>query len=688
MNQGPAEGHQDSVAVPGTRPSARDLFAAALGHHQAGRLQAAERLYQQVLATNPRHADAFHLLGVVALQTGRTELAADMIREAIAIDPNIASYHSNMGAALSELRRLDEAVVCYRSALALTPRYPEAHNNLGTTLRELGRLDEAIAHYREALRFKPDYAEAYFNLGISLARQGRSTEAADCYGKALELRPEFPEAHDALGNIRREQVRLDEAVTCYRKALGLRPNYPEALSNLGSALKEQGLLDEAVACCLKAIELKADFPEAYNNLGSARAEQGRLDEAVGCYRRALDLKASFPEAFNNLGTALMEQRRLDEAVACFRRAIDLQPGYADAHFSLGMALLAQGDMATGWAEYEWRWQTPQMIKGRGQFAQPQWRGEAATGRTLLIHTEQGFGDTLQFCRYATLAKQRGLRVVMEAEKPLVRLLRGLSGVDLVVTRGEPLPAFDLHCPLLSMPLALATRLATIPRGDPYLHADAEPVAAWRRRLEDFLPGAAVPPDARPPARAEALGTVTSSGKLRVGLAWAGNPRLHSPALAAVDRRRSIAPERLAPLAALPGLHFVSLQKGGPAAPADLELIDFMDQMEDFADTAALIANLDLVISVDTAVAHLVAALGKPVWLLDRFDSCWRWLNGRRDSPWYPSIRLYRQPRPGDWDTVLEEVVRDLTCFAGGVCPDGKSPRVAPGASQSAETGWR
>jgi tetratricopeptide (TPR) repeat protein len=640
-----AASQQGIFVMQGPSPAAQRVFAAALQNHQTGRLKEAERLYQQVLAVNSRHSDALHLLGVIALQTGRKGFAADMIGKAIAINPNVAAYHSNQGAALSERGRLDEAAACYHRALALKPDYPEAHNNLGTTLREQGRVEQSIVCYRSALALKPDYAEAHFNLGISFAKQGRLQEAVGCYGRALDLRADFAEAHDALGNARRDQDRLEEAVSCYRSALALRPDLPQVHNNLGSTLKEQGRLDEAVACCRTAIVLKPDFPEAYNNLGSALAEQGALEDAVGCYRKALCLRPDFPEAYNNLGTGLREQGQLNEAIACYRQAVELRPNYPDAHFSLGMALLARGDMAEGWAEYEWRWQTPQMRRGRHPFAKPQWRGEAAAGRTLLIHAEQGLGDTLQFCRYGPLASECGLRVIMEVEKPLVRLLGGLPGVDLVVGRGEKLPPFDLHCPLLSMPLALGTTMATIPNGEAYLHADAAQVAAFRTRL-----------------------AATVHDGPRIGLVWAGSARLHSPALAAVDRRRSVAPDRLAPLVGLDGFHFVSLQKGGPAAPKDLPLTDFMGEMGDFADTAALIANLDLVISVDTAVAHLAAGLGKPVWLLERFDSCWRWLNGRRDSPWYPTVRLYRQLRPGDWDSVLSEVTRDLGGLAGDSRP--------------------
>ncbi len=601
-----AEKPRGTPVMQAAAPTVQAVFAAALQYHQAGRLNEAERLYRQVLAVNSRHADSLHLLGLVAHQNGRHDLAVDLIGQAIAINATEGVYHSNLGTALWKQGLLDEAVACYGRALALKPDYATAHFNLATVRWKQRRLDEADVGYRNALYFKPNY----------------------------------PEAYDNLGTVRKEQGRLDEAITCYRRAIAFRPDYPEAYNNLGTALLEQGQPNEAVACYRKALDLKPDYAEANFNLGTAVWELGQPSAAIACYRNALALRPDYVDAYHNLGTALKELDRLDEAVACYRKVIELEPGHPEAHSNLGIALLAQGDLTAGWIEHEWRWQTPQMLKARRDFTQPQWRGEATEERTLLIHAEQGFGDTLQFCRYAPLAAARGLRVIMEVQQPLVRLLRGLAGVDVVAGRGDELPAFDLHCPMLSMPLALGTTITTIPSAASYLHADTAQVAAWRTRLT----------------------AMTCQGP-RVGLAWAGNPRNHSRGLAAVDRRRSMAPDRLAPLFALSGLHFFSLQKGGPAARADFPLTDFMSEMADFADTAALIANLDLVISVDTAVVHLAAALGKPVWLLDRFDSCWRWLTGRRDSPWYPGLRLYRQPQPGDWESVLAEVTRDLRSFA-------------------------
>jgi len=366
-------------------------------------------------------------------------------------------------------------------------------------------------------------------------------------------------------------------------------------------------------------------------------EMGRHDLAAASLHEAIAINPGSAPYHAALGNALRELGLLDEAIASYRKAIAMTPELIDAHYNLATTLLLQGDMRAGWAAFEWRWKTEYLSMVQWPFTQPQWAGEPARGRTLLIHAEQGLGDSLQFCRYATLAARRGLRVILEVQAPLVRLLRNLPGVERVMARGEALPDFDLHCPMMSLPLAFATTVETIPRSAAYLRADPAQVEAWRMRLDGMAQ--------RGP---------------RIGLVWAGSATL------TIDLRRSINPEKLAPLVRLPGLHFVSLQKVGPTAPADFRLTDFMEEMNDFAATAALIANLDLVISVDTAVTHLAAALGKPVWMLDRFDHCWRWLTGRRDSPWYPTLRLYRQPQRGDWDSVLADVVRDLKALRATV----------------------
>jgi len=307
-----------------------------------------------------------------------------------------------------------------------------------------------------------------------------------------------------------------------------------------------------------------------------------------------------------------------------------------------MALLARGDYPAGWHEHEWRWQTPRLQGSLPTSPKPLWRGEPAAGKTLLVLCEQGLGDTLQFCRYAPLAAAAGLRVIVATQAPLVRLLKTLPGVDQLISLGDRIPAFDLFCPMMSLPLALDTTLETVPANMPYLRADPQLQAHWQTRL-------GVRPDK----------------VKRVGLIWAGNPRRDSQnkLLWLTDQRRSIDPIHLAPLFDLPNLEFYSLQKDGTPPPPEFKLIDFMPEMQDFADTAALIANLDLVISVDTSSAHLAGALNKPIWLLDRFDPCWRWLTGRVDSPWYPALHIYRQNNPGDWRGVISDVSRDLKIFS-------------------------
>ena len=404
--------------------------------------------------------------------------------------------------------------------------------------------------------------------------------------------------------------------------------------NRGLRLAGQDKLEAAAACYRRAVGLQPDFAEAHNNLGIVLRGLRRLDDAVASYQAGLRARPDSAIIHYNLGITLKELRRLPEASASFRSAIELTPDFAEAHCNLGHALLLQGDMAAGWREHEWRYLTPDLRDARRTFTQPQWSGVPMPGATLLVHAEQGFGDTLQFCRYVPLAAARGLRVILEIPGPLTRLLSRLPGVAAIVPSGAPLPAFDVQCPMMSLPFALGSALAGVPAAPSYLRPDPAHAAAWAVRLG------------------------TRRG-LRVGLVWAGNPRRHSAALAEVDARRSLASELLAPLFATTNVQFFSLQKDGPPLPAGLTAIDVMDEMADFADTAALISNLDLVISVDTAVAHLAAAIGRPVWLLDRFDHCWRWLAGRRDTPWYPSMRLYRQPQPGDWGSVLAEVARDL-----------------------------
>jgi tetratricopeptide (TPR) repeat protein len=626
---------------PFAEPAPPSPVDEGLRHHRAGGLDRAEALYRAALADQPDNADALHLLGVLRHQQGSAAEAIELIGRAIALNPAYAGAHNSLGFVLWDLGRPADAAAHYREAVRLAPGFADAHCNLGAALSRLGHPAEAVASYREALRLRPDYPEAHNNLASALCDLGRPAEAVTSCREALRLRPDYADAHSNLGNALRALGRPVEAMASYRTALRLRPNQPEAHCNLSNALRDVGRTAEAAASCREALRLRPNYPEAYLNLGNALRELGRTAEAAASYREALRLRPDYPDAQNNLGAVAWDLGQAADAEASYRAALRLRPGFAEAHSNLANVLLLTGRLAEGWEENEWRWQARHLAADTRRFAAPLWNGEPIGDRVILLHAEQGLGDTLQFCRYVPLVGA-GARVVLEVQAPLVRLLLRLPGVAKLVTRGDRLPPFDLHCPLLSLPRALGTTLDTIPGTTPYLAADAALAAKWRERLAGLA-------------------------GLRVGLVWAGGRR-PDPNLAIVDRRRSIALDRLAPLGAVPGVSLVSLQKG-PASrvdpPPDLALHDFTAELQDFADTAALVDGLDLVISVDTAVVHLAGALGKPVWLLNRFDTCWRWLLGRDDSPWYPQLRQFRQPTPGDWDSVIREVRDSLQLLAAG-----------------------
>lgn len=530
--------------------------------------------------------------------------------------------------------RLAEAAEIYADLLSGDPGHFEALRLSGAIMAQSGRPDEAARFWTEAARLRPDDAELLYNLGAALQASGRVDAAIERYREAVAVKPDHPGALYNLGNALQGRNRLPEAIECYRRALALTPGAPDVLNNLGTALKESGRPGEAVECYRQALALAPAAPETLYNLGNALLDLGEPAAAAGCYRQALSLRPDFPEALFNHGNALRELDRLSEAAEQYQAARRLRPGYAEAEFNEGLARLKLGEFEAGWRAYEARWRLPDATAHRHRL--PLWDGSRLDGRTILLHSEQGLGDSLQFVRYARLVKERGATVILLCPEPLARLFGGVAGVDAVITDRRRAPPCACQAPLLSLPLLLGTTLATIPAEVPYLHPEPGAVAAWRERL-----GA-------------------PTGEIRVGLVWAGEPRPHDPKANRVDRRRSLRLERFAPLAGVPGVRFFSLQKGEAAAqalapPPGLALTDWSADLHDFADTAALVAALDLVISVDTATAQLAGALARPVWVLSRFDGCWRWLRDRDDSPWYPTLRLFRQPEAGDWASVIGRV---------------------------------
>ncbi len=614
-------GQQDRAAGSPAASIAR-WFGAALAHQRSGRAADAERVCREILSVQPGHAQTLHLLGLIEHQRGRSDEAIEHIRMAIMRDGRDPAFHHNLGNILRGLDRRADAISCYERALALAPASVDTLYNLGNTYQDLGQPERAAAYFERALRLNPEVVELHNNLGNALQDLGRLDEAIGCYRKALALRPDRVESLDNLAGALQSQGKSDEAQACYERALALWPDRVESLIGLGVVLRAQGRLKEAVARYRRALALSPDHPDAHNNLGIALIDLGCREEAITHHNKALALQPGRAELHYNLGSALQRQGLYAEAFACYGRALALKPNYARAHLNRSLALLLTGEFDEGWQEYEWRFAVARYDR---KFDQPLWSGEPLGGRSILVHAEQGFGDSLQFVRYVSAVAERDGRVVLEVPEPLVRLARTVAGVSQVVARGDPLPAFDCHCPLLSLPRVFKTNLATIPNAVPYLAVPAEASAAWAERIP------------------------TTPG-LRVGVVWAGTT------VGAIDLRL------LQPLWDL-DISWFSLQlgerSGDISSLARVKIIDLSPWLTDFAETAAAVCRLDLIISVDTSVAHLAGALGRPTWLLLQYPPEWRWLLERDDSPWYPTARLFRQRQEGDWLEAVREVAAAL-----------------------------
>ena len=605
-------------------------------HQQAGRLAQAEQVYRHILQDDPQQADALYLLGIVGLRQGKFDQAAAALHQFLDLQPGHAEAHSNLAVALAGQQRLAEAVKHFRQSLEIDPTNADAHSNLGLARLQQNQPQEAIADFQHALRLRPDHADAQNHLGLAYLQLRRFDEAVACWRELVRQYPREPEGYHRLGIALTQQGKAGEAVTCLRHAVELNPRHPDALNHLGLALAEQEHLEQAVACFRQSLRLRGDYPDAQNNLGLALAELGQLDEAVTTLQAALRVQPHFAKAHNNLGLARIKQGRVDEAVAAYTRAIELEPDYPEAHRNRALAWLTQADFARGWPEYEWRWRCPE-FKQRS-FRAPRWDGSPLDGRTILIYAEQGLGDMLQFVRYLPLLKQRGATVWFECPTALLRLLEGLAGVDRLLKPMTAPEEYDVQAPLMSLPGLFGTDLTSIPADIPYLHADPQLVEAWRQELA--------------PIR-----------EFKVGIAWHGNPK------ARTGKHRSFSLAQFAALARIEGVRLFSLQKGAGVeqlheAMDRFTVIDFGNRLDEehgpFMDSAAVMKNLDLVITLDTSLAHLAGGLGVPVWVALPFYADWRWLRDREETPWYPTMRLFRQAKPDDWEGVfarLEDALR-------------------------------
>ena len=602
--------------MPGSDPEtnatsdAPPSIAQGLALHRAGRLDDAAALYERRLAHRPDDPESLHLLGLVRHQQGATTAALPLIERACKLAPAVALYRSNLAVVLRDAGRRDEAVAAAAAAVALQPDSANHRFALATMQESADKPKEAEASYRAALERQPDHADAAYNLARLLHK--------------------------------REAVA--ESVPFYRRALAAKPDFVSALMNLAPALGRLGEIEEATALLARARQLAPDNLHVVAAQGLLAIDGGDLAGAIAILDRLSGARLD-PILAHQLGTLARQTGRFEDAIAFFKQVLAAEPDSIDAKLTISLMRLTLGQFAEGWRDYRSRWYITRHADLARRYPAPVWSGQNFAGRTLLVYPEQGTGDVIQFARYLPLAAARGGRVVFECPQALRRLFQPFHEDITIVAQGSALPAFDLAIPLLDLPILFNTNLDSVPPLLPNLAADAAPIAAWASRLEG-LPG------------------------LRIGLAWRGNPGF------ANDRNRSMKLAALRPLIEGSVASFVSLQKG-PAAAEIAEngwqdrILDLGSALDDFADTAAVIAGLDLVVSVDTAVAHLAGSLRRPVWILIPFVPDWRWLLARSDSPWYPSARLFRQTSPGDWS----QPVADMAAAPGPLsAPRGASGR--------------
>ncbi len=610
-----------------------------------GRRTEALASYGQALRLAPQDPAAHADLGVALDAVGRTKDALDCFERAIALDPKLAAAHHHHATLAARLGNHEGALQSLHRALALEPHNTALQNNIGNTLTELGRLTEALESYELALAIEPGNLDTLHNRAVVQALRGEHAAALQDYDDLLARRPEHAPDLIGRGVALAGLGRHADALVPLERAIALLPGDVTAHSQRGVALQRLNRHAQALTSFDTALAIQSDLPDVLNNRGTALFELDRPEEALVSFERSLALNGASADTYTNIGIVLRALGRHREALESFDRTLVRKPDDPKASFVSAFVRLALGDFKRGWALYESRLRDPELGTVPRTFAVPRWEGrEALAGKRLLVYADQGLGDAIQFCRYLPRLAAQGVSVVFEVMPPLRALLRSLpEGIELM-SRGERIPAVDYQCPLLSLPLALGTDLATIPADVPYLAPEPARVAQWATRLAE-RPG------------------------VRVGLAWQGNPTVEQLVLA---RGRSMPLEALAPLAEVPGVSLISLQKG--PGSEQLRTVAFRDRILDlgpdidrgpdaFLDTAAVMASLDLVVTTDTSIAHLAGALARPTWIALPAVPEWRWLLERSDSPWYPTMRLFRQPRRGDWPAVATSLASTLARFA-------------------------
>jgi len=645
-----------------------DLFTQATAAHRQGNLPDAEALYRQVLMRNPNHADALHMLGLLAHQAGNQAVAIELIERALVIAPHAAAAHSNLAEIKRTGGRLKEAEDLARRAIALDPAMGAAHVNLAMALHQQGRHAEALTfalratelspneappfgtagaclielqRYADAVRYleeghrrAPNDAGILSTLGTCLTRLEQYDRAHAALLRAVELAPDHAGILLNMGAMFAQVERFTEAEKWVEKAYVKDPSSPVALEFLAGAKLGAKKFDECIELCRKILAARPDALEIYATMGEALMNLGRFEECITEMSNALAIRP-FPSGYQALSNAHVRCGRPEVGLTIVDKAIAMDPNSAILHFNKSVILMLMGRLAEAWEEYEWRWKHPRMVGRNRAFKVPQWDGSPLEGKRILLHAEQGMGDTIFFGRYATrVAQEMGGKPVMWVQNSVVDLVKSIEGVAEVVGETSPLPAFDVHLPIMSLPRIFKTTLENIPAKVPYIKTNAAKSAFWKQKLGEM------------------------TGKFKVGLVWEGGPFQPENFL----RSNSLA--AYAPLAEVPGVAFFGLQKGPAEAqcatpPAGMDFTNLGPEIKDFSDTAAILENLDLLISIDTSVVHVAGALGKPVWMLLAWSPGHMWMFDRLDTPWYPTFRIFRQPAFKDWATPVGQVKAEL-----------------------------
>ncbi|RMF58273.1 MAG: tetratricopeptide repeat protein [Calditrichaeota bacterium] len=646
----------------------QELFDTAVQLFQLGNYQQAGVVCEKILNIQPQHIDTLHLLGLVHFQEKRFDKSLHFFFQALNVDDKNAGVYLSLGNALNAIGKVEDAIQCFTVAIKLNPRLVEAHVNLATLFSEKNQIDQAISCLQTALRINPQLFHAHYYLGNCYLKLGKAEQALNHYVHAMQVNPRIsdPQFYFQMGNACRKVKKFQEAAEAYQKAIKLHPNFSEAYNNLGSTLRSLGKLEEGVRCYLKALEiapndaqyhfnlanaykedkkneqafyhyhqavrLNPNFYQAYYNLGKAYADELQLEKGLKYYLKAATINPKMIAAWNNAGYLYQALGKIDKAMECFNKALEIEPNHVEVRWNRSILNLMKGNYREAWDDYELRWQRGTMVPRN--FPQPVWDGSVIKDQTLFIYAEQGIGDTIQFVRFIPYVKERVGKVILECLPALKPLLKQLKDVDQVIALGDPIPEFDQQIAIMSLARVMKTTVETIPQNVPYLFPDS----GVQEKFQEMVP---LPED-----------------KLKIGFVWKGNPKFPS------NHLRSCKPENFLTLLELEDVYLYSLQKGEAEKefegkfPSD-RVFNLSPHLADFRDTAAAISLLDMVITVDTSVAHLAGAMGKPLWLLLAFAADWRWMLNREDNPWYPTARLFRQPVHQDWESVFKRVKKEL-----------------------------